>query len=294
LSPACRSNPESKGGSESSVKVAKADLVPTEYNLLAEYRSFAELEDGLCGCGDRAQRPASCGHPRPPIEGPRWTNGRICTPSRQPPSARPSVSRAPELVGDHQLPRARYSVPDRLCDSAVWCGRPPARWVVTSGEGTGAKEVARHDLVGPGCASICDAHYTHRRSATPWRVPLGEETTNGVLGAREGARLYLVEAAAVVPGASRPAWPRPSASRPLHGRPVVEPRAWCGPWPDASPRATSARSSSTGPGRRCQREPPPEHSLAAGTAMWWPSVRRRRRGRGGRAMKAFLEETSSS
>ena len=37
-------DPESKGGSESTVKIAKADLVPTEANLLDEYRSFAELE----------------------------------------------------------------------------------------------------------------------------------------------------------------------------------------------------------------------------------------------------------
>ena len=37
-------DPESKGGSESSVKLAKADLVPTCYNLRDDYRSFAELE----------------------------------------------------------------------------------------------------------------------------------------------------------------------------------------------------------------------------------------------------------
>jgi hypothetical protein len=35
-------DPESKGGSESSVKLAKADLVPTEYNLLLKYRTFEE------------------------------------------------------------------------------------------------------------------------------------------------------------------------------------------------------------------------------------------------------------
>ena len=37
-------DPESKGGSESSVKLAKADLVPTGHNLLPAYRSFVELE----------------------------------------------------------------------------------------------------------------------------------------------------------------------------------------------------------------------------------------------------------
>src|SRR5207244_3372458 len=36
-------DPESKGGSEATVRVAKADLVPAEANLLEQYRSFAQL-----------------------------------------------------------------------------------------------------------------------------------------------------------------------------------------------------------------------------------------------------------
>ena len=45
-------DPASKGGSENAVKIAKADLVPTETNLLAEYGSFAELQSAcaeFCG-----------------------------------------------------------------------------------------------------------------------------------------------------------------------------------------------------------------------------------------------------
>ena len=38
-------DPESKGGSEATVRVAKADLVPTEANLLDEYGTWAELVD---------------------------------------------------------------------------------------------------------------------------------------------------------------------------------------------------------------------------------------------------------
>jgi len=37
-------DPASKGGSESTVKLAKADLVPKDTNLLEQYTSFAELE----------------------------------------------------------------------------------------------------------------------------------------------------------------------------------------------------------------------------------------------------------
>ncbi len=53
-------DPASKGGSESTVKVAKADLVPTDANLLPAYGSFAELEavcEVFCGqVNTRARR----------------------------------------------------------------------------------------------------------------------------------------------------------------------------------------------------------------------------------------------
>src|ERR1051325_35314 len=45
-------DPASKGGSESTVRLGKADLVPTDTNLLAGYASFAELEtacEAFCG-----------------------------------------------------------------------------------------------------------------------------------------------------------------------------------------------------------------------------------------------------
>ena len=46
-------DPASKGGSESTVKLAKADLVPTDANLLPEYGSFAELEAACQGFCDQ-------------------------------------------------------------------------------------------------------------------------------------------------------------------------------------------------------------------------------------------------
>jgi hypothetical protein len=41
--------PTSKDRSENAVKIAKADLVPTEANLLPEHASFAELEAACRG-----------------------------------------------------------------------------------------------------------------------------------------------------------------------------------------------------------------------------------------------------
>lgn len=42
-------DPASKGGSESTVKLAKADLVPKDTNLREAYASFAELEQACVG-----------------------------------------------------------------------------------------------------------------------------------------------------------------------------------------------------------------------------------------------------
>ncbi len=42
-------DPESKGGSEATVRIATADLVPTDHNLCSAYRDFAELESEASG-----------------------------------------------------------------------------------------------------------------------------------------------------------------------------------------------------------------------------------------------------
>ena len=55
-------DPASKGGSEVCVRVAKADLVPTDANLLPAYGSFAELEAACAGSPPRST-PGRTGHP---------------------------------------------------------------------------------------------------------------------------------------------------------------------------------------------------------------------------------------
>jgi hypothetical protein len=46
-------DPESKGGTEATVKIARWDLVPAEANLREEYASFGELEAACEQFGDR-------------------------------------------------------------------------------------------------------------------------------------------------------------------------------------------------------------------------------------------------
>ena len=59
-------DPESKGGTEATVKIAKADLVPALANLLADYASFGELEDRLPGLVQPGERPGAPGKRRGP------------------------------------------------------------------------------------------------------------------------------------------------------------------------------------------------------------------------------------
>ena len=42
-------DPQSKGGTEATVKIAKADLVPTDHNLRDEYADWQALERGVPG-----------------------------------------------------------------------------------------------------------------------------------------------------------------------------------------------------------------------------------------------------
>ena len=59
-------DPESKGGSEATVRIAKADLVPTDHNLRAQYESFAELEAACEAFCERVNARPQPGHPAPP------------------------------------------------------------------------------------------------------------------------------------------------------------------------------------------------------------------------------------
>jgi transposase len=56
-------DPQSKGGSEATVRIAKADLVPTEANLRGEYRGVRGVGAGLPAVLRGGQRPGSPGDP---------------------------------------------------------------------------------------------------------------------------------------------------------------------------------------------------------------------------------------
>jgi hypothetical protein len=70
-------DPASRGGSESTVKVARADLVPADANLLPAYASFAELEAACEGFGGQVSARPHRITRRAPAEMPAGERARL-------------------------------------------------------------------------------------------------------------------------------------------------------------------------------------------------------------------------
>jgi hypothetical protein len=262
-------DPESKGGSEATVKVAKADLVPTSYNLLEEYRSSAELEEACVALmAELNSRPHSVTR-RVPLELLEIEREHLHSIPDAPYTAAFGESRTVGWSATVSFRGARYSLPDRLCDTQVWVRAAAGEVIITSGEGSGAKEVARHRLVGPGQAAISDEHYTHHRARNPLgRTPKPTSPAEAAfLALGEGAALYLVEAAAVGARRIEARMAEAVTLSALHGPGVVDRAlglaAMAGRFAEGDLGSIIVHGATTRPAG-----PPPEHSLSAGTAMW--------------------------
>ena len=112
-------DPESKGGSESSVKLAKADVLPRPDNLVAAYPDFVVPRAGLCG-GDPALQ-----HPGPQRDRPtsrRSVGRRAGRAARHPGRALLGGLGETRSVSWSSLisfQGSRYSVPYQLCEEVV-------------------------------------------------------------------------------------------------------------------------------------------------------------------------------
>ncbi|GHE29495.1 hypothetical protein GCM10017673_35150 [Streptosporangium violaceochromogenes] len=114
-------DPESKGGVEATVKIAKADLVPTHANLRAGYGSFAELEAACAASSEQVNGRRHRETHRPPIEMPAEERTRLHVLPADPYALALGAER---LVGDDRTVRwgdVRYSVPPGHEGGTVWC-----------------------------------------------------------------------------------------------------------------------------------------------------------------------------
>jgi transposase len=197
-------DPETKGGVEATVKIAKADLVPTSANLRGQYASFAELAAACVEWCDAVNARAHRETGVPPVQ--RLTAEREHLHVLP---AGPHVAALGEerLVNDDQTVRfgsVRYSTPPGHVGSRVWCRIVGDELAVVAMSVGGTVEIARHALSTPGNPRIVDEHYPHHPGGNGPRPPRPRARTKAeaqFLAIGEGAHDWLVEAAAA--GAAR-------------------------------------------------------------------------------------------
>lgn len=191
------SDPASKGGSENTVKIAKADLVPTEANLLEAYGSFAELRaacDVFCEeVNAREHRETR----RPPVELLADERRRLHPVPYEPYTVAFGVTRLVDEQSTVRYGSARYSVPHQLVGERVWVRVEGEELVIAFIGPTGAREAARHVLTTPGNPRIDPSHYPERTSDPlhPKPKPASPEEA-AFLELGPGAERWLILAAA--------------------------------------------------------------------------------------------------
>ncbi len=195
-------DPASKGGSESSVKIAKADLVPKDTNLLAEYDSFAQLEAACEAFCEQVNARVHRVTRRAPAEMLEEERARLHPVPAVPHTVAFGVTRVvPGNTPMVAFEGGQYSVPHTLLGATVWVrvrGQGGQEQVVIVHVGfDGPVEVARHARATPGSPRIDDAHFPPAPAGALDRKPLARNPAEvEFLAIGDGARLWLAEAAA--------------------------------------------------------------------------------------------------
>jgi transposase len=196
-------DPESKGGSEATVRIARADLVPTDHNLRADYEDFAALELACEAFCERVNTREHRVTRRAPAVMLAEERGRLHPLPKVAHTACFGQTRKVAWQSTISVGGALYSVPSTLVDERVWARVDGSELVVVHVDSPqGPREVARHELTTPGQPSIRDEHYPSRPAGAIERRPRArsaEEAAFLALGV--GAEQWLVKAAAA--GASR-------------------------------------------------------------------------------------------
>jgi transposase len=208
-------DPESKGGSEATVRVAKADLVSTQANLAQAYPDMTALIaacDGFCAMVNaRVHRETGAA----PVARLAVEQSRLHVLPAAPYAAALGETR---LVNTDQTVRfgsVRYSTPPGLVDQQVWVRAAGDELVIVAdlnalpirpswapAAPAGLVEVTRHRLSTPGRPRIELAHYPDHPqdpSGAP-RPPTPKPTRPdeaAFLALGPGAEAWLIEAAAV-------------------------------------------------------------------------------------------------
>jgi hypothetical protein len=264
-------DPESKGGSEATVRIAKRDLLPTEVNLRPAYASFAELEQACAAfCGQvntRAHRETG----RAPAEMLAEERARLHRVPDAPLTTVFGETRRVMWDSTISVGGVRYSVPCGLIDERVWVRFAGEELVVTHVGPGGPAEVARHKRSTPGRPSIKDEHYPPRPPGALARTPRARnEQESAFLAIGEGASQWLLEAAATGTNRIRTKMAEAVTLAKLHGARTVDralgTAAAAGRFADGDLQAIldHQRHAPNGQPRRAGET----HSLQPGTGAW--------------------------
>ena len=196
-------DPQSKGGSEATVRVARADLVPTDHNLRDEYEDFAALEraceEFMCEVNTRPHRSTM----EPPIVRLAEEHERLHRLPKLPHTVCFGETRKVNWQSLISVGGALYSVPHELINERVWARTDGSQLIVVHVDGhQGPKEVARHRLTTPGRPSVRDEHYPPRPAGALERKPRARSAEeHAFLSLGDGAEAWLINAGAA--GAQR-------------------------------------------------------------------------------------------
>ena len=265
-------DPESKGGSEATVRIAKADLVPTEANLLAEYATFGRLEAACETVNDTFNSRVHRVTRRVPDE--------LLAEERQrlhPLPERPftlafgetrTVGRTTPMV---DFENGQYSAPDYLAGEVVWARNHGEEVVLVHVGQAGPVEVARHLRTTPGNPRVDPAHFPPQPEGALARTPKPSSRTEAAfLTLGPGAKQWLLAAAAAGVGRIRVQLADAVTLAALHGSAAVDHAlalaAAAGRFAEADLAAILAHqaSATAGPAHAASEQ----HSLQSGTVAW--------------------------
>jgi transposase len=190
-------DPASKGGSEATVRVAKADVVPTDANLLDGYPDWAALEAACAAFCDTVNGRVHRVTRRVPAEMLAEETARLHPLPEHPYTTAFGLARTvgvdqPTIQWDWAV----YSVPHHLAGSSVWVRRAGNDVIVTHLGVSGPAEVARHEVTTPGNPRIDPAHYPPAPETPLERTPVAANAAEAdFLAIGPGAGLWLKEAA---------------------------------------------------------------------------------------------------
>jgi transposase len=259
-------DPESKGGAEATVRIAKADLVPTAANLRDAYESFEQLEVACEAAMGRFNTRIHSMTGERPVDRLERELAYLHRVPAEPYTVAFGETRAVSWSSTISHRGARYSVPHRHMGDRVWVRVAGDELIITGHVDDAATEIARHRLVGRGEAAIVDEHYPPRREG-PERIP---KATNphekAFLDLGAGAGRWLIEAAAAGTRHIPTRMAEAVALAKLHDRTVIDEAlglaAMAGRFAEGDLESIVAAP------RQQPIRPPAGHSLQLGTSAW--------------------------